>query len=491
MANKNSLLKQLTSVLLARDITAGGGNTTLNGAVAKGATVITLTSATNFAVGDTVRIGNGSQTELAVLTAGQTSPAFNVAEPLARDHATGEAVVEQLAYDLGDVTESGVDETVSRSTTDVNTAIRRLPYTILYGYGDLEAGFTLPSLTLENIAIALGIPLANVQGTGANSTNPKFLVTDTTEIDTEQNASLIATGVTMDGTPVRVELWGISPDYSGFSVNLRRGALAGVPARFIATAGGRASNNASAYVANTTIRGSKSKVFDSLTEVGFFVNGATQGGTPGTSTIATSAALKGQKVVNVASGTNYVAGDWVKIGAAELVEFHRIASVAVNALTLATNLLRDHQIGETVTEQTLTPFANIGPDGVTLAIGGTIDRLREATRVLPIGARPVGARISASFPILDYIVSAIARAVGKDPATIVSSTFAIDDTLGTNITDGVYVRGLLQDGTTAWLVLWGCAQDIARAALSLVSTGQPTVPTAWVPSSGILLMQHT
>jgi hypothetical protein len=491
MANKNSLLKQLTSALLVRDVPAGGGNSTLNGGVAKGATVIVLTSATNFAIGDTVRIGSGSQTELAVLTAGQTSPSFNIAEPLARDHATLEPVVEQNAYDLGDLTEAGVDTTVSRASTDVNTAIRRLVYTILYGYGDLEAGFTLPGLTLENIALALGIPLTAVQGSGASSITPKFLVTDTSEIDTEQNASLVCTGVTMDGTPVRVELWGVSPDYTGFSINLRRGSLAGVPARFIATAGGRMSNNASAYVANTTFRANKGKVFDSLSEVGFFVAGATQGGTPGTSTIATSIAAKGQKVVNVASGTNYVAGDWVAIGAAENIEFHRIASVAVNALTLATNLLRDHQIGENVLEQTLTPFANISPDGVTLAIGGNTDRLREATRVLPIGARPVNARLSASFGILDYIVSALARAVGKDPATIVSSTFGIDDTLGTNITPGVYVRGLLQDGTTAWLVLWGCSQDIARAAVSVVSTGQPAIPTAWVPASGMLLMQHT
>jgi hypothetical protein len=40
-------------------------------------------------------------------------------------------------------------------------------------------------------------------------------------------------------------------------------------------------------------------------------------------------------------------------------------------------------------------------------------------------------------------------------------------------------------------VMWGCSQDVSRAALSLVSSGQPSVPTAWVPSSGMLLMQHT
>jgi hypothetical protein len=489
MANKNSLLKQLTSALLARDLT-GGGSTTLNGAVVKGATVIVLTSATNFSVGETVRIGSGSQVELAVLQAGQTSPSFNIAEPLARDHATGEVVVEQAGYDLGDITDAGADTTIARGSTDVISALRRLTYAILLGYGDLEAGFALPGLTLENIAFALGIPLTNVQGTGGSSTTPKFLVSALDDIQGEQNASLILTGVLMDGTPVRVELWGAEPDYTGFSVNLRRGNLGSVPARFIATAGGRISNNASAYVANTTFKANKGKVFDSLTEVGFFQDGATQGGTPGSSTVASTAA-SGQKVVNVVSATNIIAGDWLRIGSADTVEFHRVASVAVNAITLATNLLRTQAAGVVVVEQTLVPFANIHPDGVTIAIGGTTDRLREATRVLPIGARPVNARLSMTFSILDYIVSAIARAAGINPATIVSNTFPLDEKIGTNQTDGVYMRGLLQDGTTAWAVMWGCSQDVSRAALSLVSSGQPSVPTAWVPSSGMLLMQHT
>lgn len=494
MANKNSLLKQLTSALLTRDL-AGGGSTVLLAAAAKGASIISLTSGTNFAVGDTVRLGTGSQTELVLLVAGQVTPLFATSEPIVRDHAIGEPVVEQAAYDLGDITDAGVDATVSRQTSDVNVATRRLVYTILLGYGDLEAGFTLPGLTLENIAFALGMPLGSVTGTGATSALPKHIVTAFDDIQGEQNVSMIFTGVNMDGTPIRIELWGAEPDFTGLSINLRRGALAGVPVRFIATAGGRVSNNASAYVANTTFRPSKGKVFDSLTEVGYFATGATQGGTPGSTTVAAPAGgsnLKGQKVLTVAAAANFVANDWIKIGAADTSEFHRIASVAGADLTLATRLLRDHlTVGETVLEQTLVPFANIHPDGVTLAVGGSTDRLREATRVLPIGARPVSAKASLAFGIMDYIVSAIARAVGKDPAAIVGNTFALDETIGTNQTDGVYARGLLQDGSTAWVVMWGCSQDVARAAISLVSSGQPSVPTTWVPASGLLLMQHT
>ena len=490
MANKNSLLKQLTSALLVRDVAAGGGNTTLSVAATKGTSIVTLTSATNFAVGDTVRIGSGSQLELAVLVAGQVSPAFALAEPLGRDHAIGEAVVEQAAYDVGDITDAGVDVTGSRESNDVVVATRRLNYAILLGNGDLEAGFTLPGLTMENIALALGIPLSKVVGSGASSTTPKHIVTDLSDIATELNASMICTGILMDGTPVRVELWGADPDYTGFSVNLRRGSLAGVPARFIATAGGRVSANASSYVANTTYRANKGKIFDSLTEVGYFTNGATAGGTGGSST-TTAQANAGQAVMAFTAVTNFSVGDWVKVGSGDLVEFHRIASIAVNNVTFDTNLLRTWATGTTVVEQQLVPFANIANDGVTLAFSGTVDRLREATKVFSIGTRPGTARASVSFNILDFTPSAIARALGLDPATIVSNQFVIDEKIGTNITDGIYCRGVLQDGTTSWMVLYGSSQELARAAFTIQSTGQPSVPTSWVPSSGLLLMQHT
>jgi hypothetical protein len=298
--NKNSLLKRLTGALLCRDMTAGGGNSTITADAAAGATVITLALATNFTVGDTVRIGSGSKTELAVLAAGAVSPIFNLVEPLGRAHTAGEPVVEQAAYDLGDITDSGVDITPSRESSDVNVATKRLVYQVLLGYGDLEAALTLPGLTMENLAFALGIPLASILGNGASFVTPKALVTDLNDISDEVNASLIATGVLMDGTPIRAELWGIDPDYTGLSINLRRGTLAGVPCRYIATAGGRISSNASSYVANTTYRAGKGKVFDGLTEVGVFADETA--GTPANTTVAARAQRTSRRATSSRSG---------------------------------------------------------------------------------------------------------------------------------------------------------------------------------------------
>jgi hypothetical protein len=492
MANKNSLLKSLSTVLLTRDL-VGGGSTTLNGAVAKGASVITLTSATNFSIGDTIRVGSGSQTELVVLVAGQTSPSFATAEPLGKAHLTGEVAVEQTAYDLGDITDAGVDAAVSREQSDVVVATRRLVYTILRGYGDIDAGFTLPGLSIENLAFALGIPITAVVGTGVSSVDPKSLVTDLNNISTEQNTSLICLGVMMDGTPVRVELWGADPDYTALSINLRRGSLAGVPARFIATAGGKISNNASAYVANTQYRAGKGKVFDALSEVGVFADETV---TPANTTIAAPSGgsnVKGARLISVVAATNMAVGDWLRLGAigSDTVEFHRIASIAALQISLDTPLLRDQAVGAVVVEQKLVPFANISPDGVTLAFTGAVDRIREATQVLTIGTRPGTARAAVSFGLLDWVVSALARAVGVNPASLTGNQLIVDSTMGTAITDGVYIRGVGQDGQNVWLLLWGVAQDITRAALSLISSGAPSaVPTSWIPASGIAFVNH-
>lgn len=492
MANKNSLLKSLTSVLLTRDL-AGGGTTVLLAAAAQGASIISLTSATNFAVGDTVRLGTGSQTELVVLAAGQVSPLFATVDPIAKNHLIGEPVVEQVAYDMGDITDGGVDGAISREQSDVVVATRRLVYTILRGYGDLEAGFTLPGFSMENLAFALGIPIASVVGTGVSSVDPKSLVTDLNNIATEQNVSMIAIGVLMDGTPVRVELWAADPDYTGLSVNMRRGALAGVPARFVATAGGKISNNASSYVANTQYRATKGKVFDSLSEVGVFANETV---TPANTTIAAASGgsnVKGARLISVVAATNMAIGDWLRVGAigADTVEFHRIASIAALQISLDTPLLRDQAVGIVVVEQKLVPFGNVSPDGVTLAMTGNVDRIKEATQVLSIGTRPGTARAAVSFGILDWTVAALARAAGIDPATIVGNQLFLNQLLGTAITDGVYVKGILQDGTTAWVLLWGCSQDVSRAALTMISSGAPsTVPTTWVPASGIAFVNH-
>lgn len=72
---------------------AGGGSTTLNGATAIGASSIVVTSATNFAAFDYLRIDTGNIREYRrILSVAGTT--LNLTQPLALAHSSGVAVVE-------------------------------------------------------------------------------------------------------------------------------------------------------------------------------------------------------------------------------------------------------------------------------------------------------------------------------------------------------------------------------------------------------------
>lgn len=71
---------------------AGGGSTTLSAAVAAGVTTVAVTSATNFATGDTVIIGSGSDAEVRKVTVSGTN--FSFTGGLLYDHAVTDTVVE-------------------------------------------------------------------------------------------------------------------------------------------------------------------------------------------------------------------------------------------------------------------------------------------------------------------------------------------------------------------------------------------------------------
>lgn len=495
MANKNKVLKQVNTVLLVRDMAAGGGNTTLAAPAAAGDVSVSLTSNLNFSAGDTIRLGSGSDLELAVISGAITGTGpytANVAEPLLKPHLQLDPVVEQSAYDLGDITDTGVDVAITAAGTDVQVATKRLAFTRLNGYADLTAALALPTVTLEGIAFALGIPLASVVGNGSSWSNPKALITDGTEIASEQNVSLICIGVTMDGTPFRAELWAVDPDYTGFSIKLQRGTLGSVPAKFVAGGGGCISQNASSYVANTTYRPNKLKTFDALTEAGSFI--AATAGTPLATTVTaptTTENSAGQKVLNVTSSTNATVGTWVKLGTGSTVEFHRIASKAAGALTFDTNLYRTITTGVAVVEQALAPFATISTNGVTLAIQGTVDKINEATSRLSLGMKPGNAKVVTSMAFIDFMLATFARSAGIDPALIANNRLLLGNSIGLAQIDGIYVKGTLQDGTTAWFILWGCAQDVSNLSAKLNNTGVPELPATYLPSSGLQLLQHT
>ena len=485
MAAKDKVLKQLSQVLLVRDSTGTFGSTTIGAAgAAKGQTVIPVPSTTNFGLNDLVRVGSGETMEIGVVASFVANTSITLADNLTYDHVPGEAVVEQTAWDLGDVTDGGVDVNGNAQTTDVGVATKRLAYTILNGYTDLTAAFGLPSPALYSLCAALGIDFAKITGAGT-AASPYALVTDGSEISGAQNQSLIAIGVAMDGSVLRVELWGIDVDYTGFSMPLARGQLASVPVKVLAAAGGVVTTNASAYVANTANRPAKGKVFDALVEIGLFAD-------TGTTSVLASNGAAGATGVQFSTG-GFAAGDWVRFGSGDTVEFHRLNSItdASNAV-LKTPLYRAQASGTAVVKQSQTPFAAPAPDGATLNIAGGVDQIRIATRRLTAGLRPGSAVTSLSFSVIDFILANFARALGIPAAKIVGGRLPLTgDVIATDIVQGAYVKGLLQDGTTMWVNVWGCSQDVSSFAAKLTNSGSPAaLPIAFKPASGIQIQQH-
>lgn len=484
MGAKDKVLKQLQQVLLVRDQT-GGAATTLGAAAAAGQKVLTVPSTTSVANGDTVRVGSGETMELGVVASFVANTSITLADNLTYDHAVGEAVVEQTAYDVGAIAEGGVTVNGAAQTTDVGVATQRLAYTTLNGYTDLTAQFALPTITPENLAIALGIAFSKITGAGT-AASPYQLATDGSEFCGEQNQSLIAIGIAMDGSVLRVELWGVDADYTGLSLQLSRGQLASVPVKLVASAGGVVTTNASAYVANTAKTPAKGKVFDALSEVGLFTDG-----TAGTLNANAAAAAT---TMSTATNLGVAAGDWVRVGAGNTVEFHRVDSVTGAGpynIALRTPLYRAHANGEAIAKQVLVPFAAPSQDGVTLEVSGSVEMIRTAVRRLTAGLKPGAATTTLRFGVIDFLLANFARALGIPQAKIVGGRLPLTgDTIATDTVQGAYVRGLTQDGWTCWVNVWGCAQDISNFAAQLTNTGTPALPIALKPASALHFIQH-
>lgn len=480
MPAKAKVFKQLSTVLLMQD-QSGGLVTTVNALAAAGQKVLLVPNTTGIANGDTVRIGAGELLELGVVASFIAATSITLADNLTYDHQIGDDVVEQNAYDLGDVTDAGATVTGAANTSDVLSAMRRLVYTILNGYVDLGATFSLPGLTLQNLAFALGVPQTNVSGSGAALT-PFFYATDGTDFGGSQNNSLIIMGLTQDGTPLRVELWGVDFDYTSFSIQLKRGVLASIPVKVTAT-GALFTTNASAYVANTTLRAVKGKVLDALQEVGFFAD-ATVGPL---ATTTTALANAGASVLALTSATNLVANDWLKVGAADTVEFHQIASIAGLNITLKGKLLRAQAAGVAVVREQNVAFGAVSEDGATLACTGTVVPLRIATRRTGIGLKLGSAAMTLSFAVIDYTLANIANAFGVPASAIASGRVPLGSLIGSQTVQGMYVRGITQDGTIVWLTVWGCSQDVSSIAVAMTQQNVPALPVKLKPASGLQL----
>ena len=486
MPAKSKIVNQVSSVALVRDSVGTFGSTTLTAAEAAGGNTLTVAGITNFAIGDIIRVGEGEEMELIQVHASTapTGTTITLATNLVYAHANGAAVVEQTAWDLGDITDGGVSLEWTGEATDIFVATKRLVFAVLNGYVSAQAKFALPGMSLYNIAAATGSLQSLVAGAGT-AASPLQYVSDGSDFGGAANMSLIIQGVLIDGTIIRCEMWGVDADYTGISMALARGTLSPVPCVFTAAAGGiiqTAAGNMALSVAN---RPSKGDVFDALTSVGFFTDDAA-----GSDTVASGGAA-GASTVVLNSGTGFLADDWVRFGAGDTMEIWQLEDVTTNTLTIRGKFYRQQAVGAVAETQAQTQIAGIAPEGVTVAIGGTVEQLRSALSRTSIGSRAGQANVSFAVPMIETSLSNFARALGIPQAAISGGKLPFNGAnLATDtLLNGMFCTGTVLDGRVLTAMFWGTSIDLSGVATVWNNTGAAAItPITVKPSSGFALL---
>lgn len=482
---KNSVFKALSRAIIHRDKTGTFFSTTLAAAAAAGAGTISTVGNTNGAIGDTIRIG--PEVNRITNIAGAGPYTITLAFPLTFAYAIGETVREMTSFDFGDIEAAGASVRVQGESTDVLVSTQRLVYSILNGYQDFGVEFAFPNLSLHSFPIMLGMLGSVVSGSGTVAL-PTHFATDGNQFAGEANVAATFEGVLMDGTVAYVEMWGCDVDYSGASLQMALGQLASLPVKMFGFAG-VTGQGSPGYTVDATLKPTKAKVLQSLTEVGFFTP---LGASPLNSTVATATAAAGQKTLELAAVTNGATGDLVKINTQNLAEYHEISSVSAPNIVLRTNLLRDQPVGTPVVEYTRVPFAGVGEDGCTLDIGGETTPIRTATSRTSLGRRPGPAAITFKFTSIEMTPSQIAYALGIAQSLIVSTRLPITGAvIGAASLDGLYFKGLCEDGSVFELRFWGCVQSITDFLMTWTNQGQvPSLPIEVRPTSGMQVLNY-
>ena len=165
-------------------------------------------------------------------------------------------------------------------------------------------------------------------------------------------------------------------------------------------------------------------------------------------------------------------------------------SVATDTLTMRSQFYRSQIATTAVAGMVETAFAGIGTDGVTVAIGGSVEEIRSATSRIAIGTRPGQAQVSLGAGIIEVNEVNFAYALGIAQSEITANRLPITgDNIGLTAIDGVYMKGLLLDSTNFRVSGWGNSVDMANVASILNNQGAITeIPILLKPASAIQLL---
>jgi hypothetical protein len=475
----------LDGLHLMMDSPSGGGSTTLSAVAAAGATSFTIAAATNFAIGDDIRVGTGETMEM-VRISNLVSTTVTPAKPLKFDHASGEAVVELSAISLGVPEADGVKLQIPAEATDVFNAIQRTAYGTLVGYVDLGLSWRFMAITADVIAYALGLPRSAVIGNGTaaaqtGTAGPRMFTTDGLLMGALANSCVVAAGRLQDGSYVRAEFYNVSFNPTQLTTTFSRGQLATVPVTLMASSGAFDFTNSAFTPANivTTFASSNADLFSEITNVAQLSDSGTSNTTSGTT-------AAGAYTIVLTSATGFTANAWVKIGVGDLAEWHLIHSVSSNTLNLRTQVQRAFAASTAVVLQTVTQVAGI-TGGFTLSASGAVQTQRSEYYRTSLRYKIGNAAVQFAFQSNNLRPEILQLALGIPSSAIANNVVPLGNKIGATLRATLLFTGLTQDGKTITMCGWNGAAQI-NAELNLTQAAEMAASIAYKPTTMQLLV---
>lgn len=480
MAILDKYFNVVTGFYLMVDLPTGGGNTSLASAATKGGTTVELTSATNFQIGDDVRVGSGEQNEL-VRIQGLTGTTVTTAKPLHFAHAAGEPVVEQANVAIGVPEADGARFGCTVENTDVFNAMARLGWGVLRGYTDMTLAWRFMAITSDAIATALGIPRDQLFGDGTaaaqtGTVGPRLFTSDGVAMGAAINWNAVITGTLNDGSNVKLTCHSLSFDPTAVSYSLSRGAATQIPVRTMMTSAAFDFTNA-VFTPATTIGTFEYSDGDQFEEM-IGVSELTDSGTATTSSGSTAA---GAYAVTVASATGIVAGDWIRVG----TEFHYVHGVVSNTLNLRTRVLRTIASGTAVVKQTVTDVGGID-GGFSFSVSGQANPRRSETHAISLSYRLGNLVPQFSFNVTNLTPETLQRWLALPANAYNASVMAISKhSVGKAAKRTFVFTGLTQNGRTITLCGWN-GNAVTSGDTALTQAADALIPIAYRPK----VIQH-
>lgn len=475
MAILDKYFDVVTGFHLMIDLPTGGGSTTLSAAATKGSTTLALTAATNFAIGDDIRVGSGEKYEL-VRIQNLVSTTVTTAKPLLFDHPSAEPVVKQGSLQAGVPEADGVRFAVNVESTDVFNALQRLGWGVIRGYGDLTLAWRFMAFTADALAIALGIPRTEVFGDGTaaaqtGTVGPRLFTSDGVNMAAAINYAAVVTGKLNDGSHVKMTFHALSFDPTAVTFTLSRGQPTLIPCRTMAPSASIDFTN-SLFVPANLLNAQEYTPGDQFEEI-LSVSEFSDSGTTTTTSGSTAA---GAYSVTVASATGIVAGDWVRVGR----EFHLVHGVVSNTLNLRTRVLRTITASTAVVKQTITDCGGLD-GGFTTAVSGSMSTRRSETHALSLGYRAGNLATQFSFNGTNLTPENMQRWLGLPASAYNSSVMAVTAaTLGKASVRTLLFTGLTQSGKFITACGWN-GKAVTTGEVVMTQAADFTVPIAYKP----------